>query len=79
VQENPYTLHEVPSQKAFNSKVTDTHTLQWECIWGYRIIHSKTLINAWGMHNWNPFMHCSGSIDGTAASMTQSTDWQTLV
>jgi len=28
VQENPYTLHEVSSQKAFNSKVTDIHTLQ---------------------------------------------------
>jgi hypothetical protein len=27
MQENPYTVHEVPSQKAFNSKVTDTHTL----------------------------------------------------
>jgi hypothetical protein len=27
VQETPYTLHEVPSQKAFNSKLTDTpHT-----------------------------------------------------
>jgi hypothetical protein len=28
MQENPYTLHEVPSQKAFNSKITDIHTLQ---------------------------------------------------
>ena len=34
MRENPYTIHEVPSQKAFNSKVTDIHTLQWESIWG---------------------------------------------
>ena len=43
------------------------------------IRHSKTLINTWGMYNWNPFMHCSGSIDGTAESLVQSSHWHTLV